>query len=76
VILATRFRASLDFLDEPERLLAPDEDRGLVLPFTDGRCRSAIEPTLFFPGFDLSAIGGFSLGRWGWEIGRIIARAA
>lgn len=76
VILATGFRASLDFLDEPERLLARDDDRGQVLPITDGRCRSAVEPTLFFPGFDLSAIGGFSLGRWGWEIGRTLARAA
>jgi indole-3-pyruvate monooxygenase len=73
VILATGFRAALDFLDEPDRLLAWDDDRRQVLPITDGRCRSAVEPTLYFPGFDLSAAGGFGLGRWGWEIGRKIA---
>jgi len=73
VILATGFKAALAFLDEPERLLAWDDDRGQLLPITNGRCRSAVEPTLFFPGFDLSAIGGFGLGRWGWEIGQAIA---
>jgi hypothetical protein len=70
VILATGFKAALDFLDEPGRLLASDDDRAQLLPITDGRCRSTLEPTLFLPGFDLSAIGGFGLGRWGWEIGQ------
>jgi cation diffusion facilitator CzcD-associated flavoprotein CzcO len=73
VILACGYRAALDFVEEHDRLLAWDADRGQVMPITNGRCRSAIEPTLFFPGFDLTAIGGFSLGRWGWEVGRTIA---
>jgi indole-3-pyruvate monooxygenase len=74
VILATGFKPGLDeFLEDHPRLVAWDEQRRQHLPITDGRCRSTVEPTLFFPGFDLSATGGFSLGRWGWEVGQKIA---
>lgn len=74
VILATGFKPGLDeFLRDHQRLVAWNENRCQLLPITDGRCRSTVEPTLFFPGFDFSAIGGFSLGRWGWEIGQKIA---
>jgi hypothetical protein len=40
---------------------------------TDLRCRSTVYPSAFFPGFDPTPIGGFSLGRWGWEVGAAIA---
>lgn len=44
-------------------------------PVTDGRCRSTVRPSMFFPGFDVTPLGGVSLGRWGWEIGDRIAEA-
>ena len=76
VILATGFKPGLDeFLEDHQRLVAWDEERRQFLPITDGRCRSTVEPTLFFPGFDFSATGGFGLGRWGWEVGQKIAAA-
>lgn len=72
VILATGFKAVLDFIEDDKRLLEWDADKKMTLPITDGRCRSSVEPSLYFPGFDVSAIGGYSLGRWGWEIGQKI----
>lgn len=75
VVLATGFRAGLrEFLSDAERLLAFDAGLGDHLPRTNLRCRSSVEPGLFFPGFDLTPIGGLSLGLWGWEVGQEIAR--
>jgi indole-3-pyruvate monooxygenase len=73
VVLATGFRPKLEeFLAEPA-MLGPV--RWLeAAPLTDGRCRSVVYPTAFFPGFDPTPIGGLSLGRWGWEVGSTIAR--
>jgi indole-3-pyruvate monooxygenase len=74
VVLATGFEPRLDeFLDVPELL-------GPVLfwkryPLTDGRSRSRVHPSVFFPGFDRTPLGGQSLGRWGFEVGECIADA-
>ena len=74
VILATGFEPRLEeFLDVPELL-------GPVLwwkshPLTDGRSRSTVHPSIFFPGFDRTPLGGQSLGRWGFEVGERIAEA-
>lgn len=74
VVLATGFEPGLEeFLDVPELL-------GPALwwkrhPLTDGRCRSRVHPTIFFPGFDRTPLGGLSLGRWGWEVGERMAEA-
>jgi indole-3-pyruvate monooxygenase len=74
VVFATGFEPGLEeFLDVPELL-------GPVLwwksyPLTDGRSRSRIHPSIFFPGFDRTPLGGHSLGRWGWEVGERIAEA-
>jgi indole-3-pyruvate monooxygenase len=74
VVLATGFEPGLEeFLDVPELL-------GPVLwwkrhPLTDGRCRSRVHPSIFFPGFDRTPLGGLSLGRWGWEVGERMAEA-
>lgn len=71
VILATGFKPVLDFL-ENDNLIEWDDEKKMNLPVTDGRCCSTVEPSLYFPGFDITAIGGYSLGRWGWEIGEKI----
>ena len=74
VILATGFEPRLEeFLADPELL-------GPVLwwkayPLTDGRSRSCVYPSIFFPGFDRSPLGGNGLGRWGFEAGERIAEA-
>ncbi len=72
VILATGYEPGL------ERLLADADLTGPAhgcahWPITDGRCRSRVRPTMFFPGFDVTPLGGVSLGRWGWEVGDRIA---
>jgi indole-3-pyruvate monooxygenase len=72
VILATGFAPGLEeFIDVPELL-------GPVLwwksyPLTDGRSRSRVYPSAFFPGFDRTPLGGHSLGRFGFEVGERIA---
>lgn len=74
VVLATGFRPKLEeFLAEP-RMLGRVRwmEQG---PLTNLRSRSTVFPSAFFPGFDVSPIGGLSLGRWGWEAGEEIARA-
>jgi indole-3-pyruvate monooxygenase len=74
VVFATGFEPRLeDFVDVPELL-------GPVLfwksyPLTDGRSRSRVVPSAFFPGFDRTPLGGHSLGRWGVEVGERIAEA-
>lgn len=74
VVLATGFAPGLEqLLPDHERLVALDPAFGVRMPITDGNARSTVEPTLFFPGFDLSSIGGLGLGRWGWEVGTTIA---
>jgi len=73
IVLATGFAPSLgQFLAHPEMLSSAPGPR-LNFPVTDGRSRSTVHPTAFFPGFDLSVNGGHSLGRWGWEAGERIA---
>ncbi len=67
IVLATGFEPGLeDFLEE--RLLSFSPELGRRMPSTDGRCRSIVEPTLFFPGFDYTVNGGHSLGLWGCEV--------
>ncbi len=71
VVLATGFQPKLeDFVEG--KLLGPL--RWLArTALTDYRCRSTVYPSAFFPGFDVTPIGGQSLGRWGWEVGTQIA---
>lgn len=72
VVLATGFEPALDaFLADPE-LLGPVRWHPL-LPLTDGNSRSRIHPSIFFPGFDVTPLGGVSLGYWGREVGMRIA---
>ena len=72
VILATGFEPRLeDFIADGE-LLGPVR-WWKSYPLTDGRCRSRVYPSIFFPGFDQTPLGGHSLGRWGYEVAERIA---
>jgi indole-3-pyruvate monooxygenase len=72
VILATGFEPRLEeFMADPE-VLGPVQ-HWKSFPLTDGRARSRVYRSLFFPGFDRTPLGGQSLGRWGWEVGERIA---
>lgn len=69
VIFCTDFEPGLEeFIEDADRLLAVRREIGTLFPRTDGRSASAVEPTLFFPGFDLNVNGGLSLGLWGCEV--------
>jgi len=76
VIFGTGFVPQLeDFLDGRDGLLHWDEMRCCLMPKTDGRCRSAVRPNVFFPGFDESLNSTLSLGLWGAEVADKIAEA-
>ena len=73
VIFGTGFVPRLEeFIDESEVLCWDDRRRSLV-PRTDGRCRSTVQPSMFFPGFDETPYGGMSLGLWGAEVADVVA---
>ncbi|WP_444888319.1 flavin-containing monooxygenase [Microbulbifer sp. JMSA008] len=75
VVFATGMEPGLDDLfEEPARFLEWNDEMSRLMPRTDGRSRSIVEPTLFFPGFDLSVNGGLSLGLWGFECADAILR--
>jgi indole-3-pyruvate monooxygenase len=74
VVLATGFEPALDEFIADRELLGPVRWHPL-LPLTDGRSRSRIHPSIFFPGFDPTPLGGVSLGYWGAEVGERIAEA-
>ena len=68
IVFATGMEPGLDELfEDPDRFLGWNSDMSRLMPRTDGRSRSTVEPTILFPGFDLSANGGLSLGLWGVE---------
>lgn len=72
VILATGYTPGLErFIEDPALFEAAHGQSHW--PITDGRCRSRVRPSVFFPGFDVTPLGGVSLGRWGWEVGDVIA---
>jgi hypothetical protein len=74
VLFATGFETGLaGLLTDAARYLAFDPALRATLPITDGSARSTVDPTLFFPGFDVSALGGLALGRWGFGVGSAIA---
>lgn len=73
VIFAAGYAPQLEqFLDDHAAMLGRVRWHSLA-PLTDGRSRSRVYPSAFFPGFDPSVNGGLSLGRWGWEAGERIA---
>jgi indole-3-pyruvate monooxygenase len=73
VILATGFKPGLTEFIADTALLGTVAGRE-HWPLTDRRCRSRVDRHIFFPGFDVTPLGGVSHGRWGWEVGECIAR--
>lgn len=74
VILATGFEPRVEeFIDDRE-LLGPVR-WWKTYPLTDGRGRSRVYPSIFFPGFDQTPLGGHGLGRSGWEVAERITEA-
>lgn len=74
IIFATGFQPQLEaFVEDAEGLLWWDNLRRCLMPKTDGRCRSIVHPSLFFPGFDETPNGGMSLGLWGAEVADRVA---
>jgi indole-3-pyruvate monooxygenase len=72
VILATGYEPRLEEFISHREMLGPVR-WWRSAPLTDGRSRSRIYPSAFFPGFDMTVNGGLSLGPWGWEAGERIA---
>jgi cation diffusion facilitator CzcD-associated flavoprotein CzcO len=72
VVLATGYEPGLEQLLGETELLGSEHGQA-HWPLTDGRCRSRVRPSAWFPGFDPTPLGGISLGRWGWEVGDRIA---
>ena len=74
VVFATGFDPALDEFIADGELLGPVRWHSR-LPLTDSRSRSRVYPSIFFPGFDTTPLGGVSLGYWGHEVGERIAGA-
>ena len=74
VIFGTGFDPGLEEFIADTELLGPVRWHPL-LPLTDLRSRSRIHPSIFFPGFDTTPLGGTSLGYWGYEVGERIAES-
>ncbi|KYC43648.1 hypothetical protein WA1_00290 [Scytonema hofmannii PCC 7110] len=71
IILGTGFRPGINkILKQPELYLNVN-DR--LLPKTDGKCQSIVEPTLYFVGFEKIIGGSETYGYYGWCTGKRIS---
>lgn len=71
IILGTGFRPGINkILTQPELYLHVN-DR--LLPKTDGKCQSIIDPTLYFVGFEKTVARSATYGYYGWCTGKRIA---
>ncbi|MFB2768079.1 flavin-containing monooxygenase [Pelatocladus sp. BLCC-F211] len=71
IILGTGFRPGINkILRQPELYLNVN-DR--LLPKTDGKCQSIIDPTLYFVGFEKIVGASATYGYYGWCTGKRIA---
>jgi indole-3-pyruvate monooxygenase len=71
IILGTGFRPGINkILRQPELYLNVN-DR--LLPKTDGKCQSIVEPTLYFVGFEKIVGSSATYGYYGWSTGKRIA---
>ncbi|MFB2895212.1 flavin-containing monooxygenase [Aerosakkonemataceae cyanobacterium BLCC-F50] len=71
IILATGFRPSIHTILEQADLYLNPDDR--YLPKTDGKCRSLVDPTLYFVGFEKTLWRSSTYGYYGWLTGKRIA---
>lgn len=71
IILGTGFRPSINkILNQPELYLNIN-DR--LLPKTDGKCQSIVDPRLYFVGFEKTVSRATTYGYYGWYTGKRIA---
>jgi indole-3-pyruvate monooxygenase len=71
IILGTGFRPGINkILRQPELYLNLN-DR--LLPKTDGKCQSIVDPTLYFVGFEKNLGASATYGYYGWCTGKRIA---
>jgi indole-3-pyruvate monooxygenase len=71
IILGTGFRPGINkILRQPELYLNVN-DR--LLPKTDGKCQSIVDPTLYFVGFEKIVGASATYGYYGWCTGKRIA---
>jgi indole-3-pyruvate monooxygenase len=71
IVLATGFRPGIHAILEQADLYLNSDDR--YLPKTDGKCRSLVDPTLYFVGFEKTLWRASTYGHYGWFTGQRIA---
>lgn len=71
IILGTGFRPSINKILRQSELYLNLSDR--LLPKTDGKCQSVVDPTLYFVGFEKILGASETYGYYGWCTGKRIA---
>jgi indole-3-pyruvate monooxygenase len=71
IILGTGFRPGINKILRQSELYLNENDR--LLPKTDGKCQSIVDPTLYFVGFEKIVGASATYGYYGWCTGKRIA---
>ncbi|PMB18569.1 hypothetical protein CEN45_20465 [Fischerella thermalis CCMEE 5198] len=71
IILGTGFRPGINKILRQPELYLNENDR--LLPKTDGKCQSIVDPTLYFVGFEKIVGASATYGYYGWCTGKRIA---
>ncbi len=71
IILATGFRPGINKILRQSELYLNVNDS--LLPKTDGKCQSIVDPTLYFVGFEKNVGKATTYGYYGWCTGKRIA---
>lgn len=71
IILGTGFRPGINKILRQSELYLNLNDR--LLPKTDGKCQSIVDPTLYFVGFEKNLGASITYGYYGWCTGKRIA---
>jgi indole-3-pyruvate monooxygenase len=71
IILGTGFRPGINKILRQSELYLSLNDR--LLPKTDGKCQSVVDPTLYFVGFEKTVSRSSTYGYYGWCTGKRIA---
>lgn len=71
IILGTGFRPGINKILRRHELYLNVNDR--LLPKTDGKCQSIVDPTLYFVGFEKIVGASATYGYYGWCTGKRIA---
>ncbi|MBF1988268.1 flavin-containing monooxygenase [Fischerella thermalis] len=71
IILGTGFRPGINKILRRHEFYLNVNDR--LLPKTDGKCQSIVDPTLYFVGFEKTVARSATYGYYGWCTGKRIA---